>query len=74
VLADQVDENGDRVVVRDGHARPRTITTAAGRIDICAPRVNDQRVDPRPVSGSSSRTRSWRRGAAAAIVGLHEVI
>ncbi len=26
------DENGRRLVVRNGHAEPRTITTAAGRI------------------------------------------
>ena len=48
-LADEVDEDGYRLVVRNGHARPRTITTGAGRIDIRAPRVNDGRVDP--VSG-----------------------
>jgi len=45
-LADQVDENGNRLVVRNGHARPRTITTGAGRVDIRAPRVDDQRTDP----------------------------
>jgi putative transposase len=33
-------------VVRNGHARPRTITTAAGAVPIRAPRVNDRRVDP----------------------------
>ncbi len=45
-LADQLDEDGNRLVVRNGHARPRTITTGAGRIDIRAPRVDDGRVDP----------------------------
>ena len=45
-LADQLDELGRRVVVRNGHARSRTITTAAGAIEIQAPRVNDRRVDP----------------------------
>jgi len=44
-LADQLDGNGNRLVVRNGHARPRTITTGAGRIDIRAPRVDDGRVD-----------------------------
>ncbi|GAC1620691.1 MAG: IS256 family transposase [Candidatus Elarobacter sp.] len=44
-LADQVDEDGKRLVVRNGHARPRTITTGAGRIDIRAPRVDDGRTD-----------------------------
>ena len=44
-LADQVDEQGRRLVVRNGHARPRTITTGAGRVEIRAPRVDDGRVD-----------------------------
>ncbi len=45
-FADQVDEHGNRLVVRNGHARPRTITTGVGRIDIRAPRVDDGRTDP----------------------------
>jgi len=45
-LEDLLDERGRRLVVRNGHARPRTITTAAGAIEIQAPRVNDRRVDP----------------------------
>jgi len=45
-LADQLDDDGHRLVVRNGTAEPRTITTAAGPIDIEAPRVNDRRVDP----------------------------
>ena len=40
-----LDELGHRLVVRNGRARPRTITTAAGAIEIRAPRVNDRRVD-----------------------------
>ncbi len=42
---DERDEQGRRLVVRNGHAEPRTITTAAGAIEIEAPRVNDRRVD-----------------------------
>jgi putative transposase len=45
-LVDEVDEDGERLVVRNGHARPRTITIGAGRVDIRAPRVDDKRVDP----------------------------
>jgi putative transposase len=45
-LADQLDERGRRLVVRNGHARRRMITTAAGAVEIRAPRVNDRRVDP----------------------------
>ena len=44
-LADQRDERGRRLVVRNGHHRPRTVTTAAGPVEVKAPRVNDKRVD-----------------------------
>ena len=44
-FADERDENGRRLVIRNGHAEPRTLTTAAGGIEIEAPRVNDRRVD-----------------------------
>jgi putative transposase len=44
-LTDQLDEDGKRLVVRNGYARRRTITTGAGGIDIRAPRVDDRRVD-----------------------------
>jgi len=44
-FADERDENGRRLVTRNGHAEPRTITTAAGGIEIEAPRVDDRRVD-----------------------------
>lgn len=55
-LAEQVDEHGRRLVVRNGRARPRTITTTAGAIAIKAPRVDDRRVDP--ASGERRRFRS----------------
>ncbi len=45
-LADQLDELDRRLVVRNGHARRRMITTAAGAVEIRAPRVNDRRLDP----------------------------
>lgn len=44
-LADQRDEAGRRLVVRNGHHRERTVTTAAGPVPVKAPRVNDKRVD-----------------------------
>ena len=44
-LAGELDERGRRLVVRNGHAEARTITTAAGRIEVSAPRINDKRVD-----------------------------
>jgi putative transposase len=44
-LVGELDENGRRLVVRNGHARPRTITTSAGAVEVRTPRVNDRRVD-----------------------------
>lgn len=41
-LATELDGNGRRLVVRNGHARPRTIATGSGRIEVEAPRVNDR--------------------------------
>ena len=40
---DQRDTDGKRLVVRNGKAKPRKITTGAGTLDIEAPRVNDRR-------------------------------
>jgi transposase-like protein len=44
-LAGERDEVGRRLVVRNGHHRERTVTTAAGPTAVKAPRVNDKRVD-----------------------------
>jgi putative transposase len=52
-FADELDETGHRLVIRNGHAEPRTVTTVAGGIEIEAPRVNDRRVDE--VSGERRR-------------------
>jgi hypothetical protein len=41
----EVDERGRRLVVRNGHAQPRQVLTAAGAVEVVAPRVNDKRVD-----------------------------
>jgi putative transposase len=43
--ADQLDENGHRLVVRNGHHCEREVTTAAGAVPVRAPRVNDKRID-----------------------------
>jgi transposase-like protein len=50
------DEQGRRLVVRNGHARQREILTAAGAVQVRAPRVDDRRVDP--VTGQRARFRS----------------
>lgn len=52
-LAGQRDEQGRRLVIRNGRHRPRTVTTAAGAVEVAAPRVNDKRVDE--VSGERMR-------------------
>ena len=44
-FAGEVDEHGRRLVVRNGHARPRVIVTGAGPIEVESPRINDKRVD-----------------------------
>ena len=41
----EVDERGRRLVVRNGHAQARQVMTAAGAVEVVAPRVNDKRVD-----------------------------
>jgi putative transposase len=45
-LADQRDESGRRLVVRNGYRAERTVATAAGPIEVKAPRVYDKRIDP----------------------------
>ena len=44
-LAHEKDQTGRRLVVRNGYHQPRKVTTAAGVIEVKAPRVNDKRVD-----------------------------
>ena len=41
----ELDENGHRLVVRNGHAEARSLVTGAGPLEVRAPRVNDRRVD-----------------------------
>ena len=43
--ADQLDEAGHRLVVRNGHHVAREVTTSAGAVPVRAPRVNDKRTD-----------------------------
>jgi transposase-like protein len=45
-FADHLDEDGRRLVVRNGCHQPRDVLTAAGAVEVNAPRVNDRRVDP----------------------------
>lgn len=45
-FADELDENGRKLVVRNGYHNERQVLTAAGAVTVTAPRVNDRRVDP----------------------------
>ena len=51
--ADQIDERGRRLVVRNGHAQPREVLTSAGAVEVVTPRVNDKRIDE--VTGERQR-------------------
>src|ERR1019366_2421936 len=55
-LATEHDDQGHRLVVRNGHAVARSLVTGAGPIEVLAPRVNDRRVDE--VTGERVRFRS----------------
>ncbi|MFD8463476.1 IS256 family transposase, partial [Streptomyces antimycoticus] len=44
-LTEERDDTGRRLVVRNGYHQPRQVTTAAGAVEVKAPRVNDKRVD-----------------------------
>src|SRR4051794_32163501 len=44
-LTEERDENGRRLVVRNGYHQSRQVATAAGTVEVKAPRVNDKRVD-----------------------------
>ncbi|HET9889764.1 MAG TPA: IS256 family transposase [Mycobacterium sp.] len=45
-FADERDERGRRLVVRNGYHEPREVLTSAGAVAVTAPRVNDKRTDP----------------------------
>ena len=45
-LAGERDENGLRLVVRNGYHQSREVLTSAGAVQVTAPRVNDKRTDP----------------------------
>jgi len=49
----EVDVEGRRLVVRNGHHQVREVTTAAGAVPVRQPRVNDKRTDP--VTGERRR-------------------
>jgi transposase-like protein len=40
------DEDGRRLVVRNGYHQSREVLTSAGAVEVTVPRVNDKRADP----------------------------
>jgi putative transposase len=44
-FSDERDEDGHRLVVRNGRAQERKVTVGSGTIPLRAPRVNDKRID-----------------------------
>lgn len=76
-FADQLDENGRRLVVRNGYYSPREVLTAAGAVEVtprCRPTANDSTPilvsssgflgDP---AGVGTQVRADGRGVAAAV-------
>ena len=45
-FAAERDEDGRRLVVRNGYHQPREVLTSAGAVEATVPRVNDKRTDP----------------------------
>jgi putative transposase len=44
-FADELDEDGHRLVVRNGRGKERRVTVGSGTLPLRAPRVNDKRID-----------------------------
>jgi hypothetical protein len=59
-LADERDEEDKQLVVRNGRARERRVTAGSGTVAVCAPRVNDKRVDEESGEFVGSRLRYCR--------------
>jgi hypothetical protein len=60
--ADQLNEAGHRLVVRNGHHQAREVTTAAGAVPVRAPGSTTSAPTRPPVSGSGSPRPSCRPG------------
>lgn len=63
-FADECDEHGHRLVVRNGYHQAREVLTGAGVVEVTAPRVNDRRVDPDTGERKRFARRSCPRGHA----------
>src|ERR1700716_1067687 len=61
-FAEERDERGRRVVVRNGYHAPREVLTSAGAVEVTVPRSTTSASTPTPGNGSGLPRRSWRRG------------
>jgi len=52
-FAGERDDNGRRLVARNGYHQSREVLTSAGAVEVTVPRVNDKRTDP--VTGERRR-------------------
>jgi hypothetical protein len=59
-FVEEVDEDGKRLVVRNGRARERRVTVGSGTVPVRVPRVNDKRVDEQTGSAGGSARGSCR--------------
>ncbi|MFD8386357.1 hypothetical protein ACFV2X_49000 [Streptomyces sp. NPDC059679] len=62
-MAAATDGAGRRPVVRNGYRQPRTVVTAAGPVEVKAPRVNERRIDEATDLGPCRRPLRQRRPA-----------
>lgn len=60
------DDAGHRLVVRNGHAKPRQVTTVAGAVEARRPGWMTGGLTRPPGRGSASGRRSCRRGVGGA--------
>jgi putative transposase len=64
-LADERDEHGRRLVVRNGYHAERAVVMAAGPVQVKAPRANDKRVDCSACTASRPGTSSRRSSSSS---------
>jgi putative transposase len=67
-LAEERDERGRRLVVRNGHHRLRKVTTSSGAVEVREPRVNDKRTGERRRFSSAILPRWCRKSPKIAEV------
>jgi hypothetical protein len=64
-FAEVRDEDGRRMVVRNGTAETRTVLTSAGAVEVTVPRVNDKRTHSACGLTGSTWASGWMRTSCA---------